>query len=52
MPVMEGKSILFKEFGDVDAISRCFEQRRCKGCSKGSRKSCKGNWCSKSIVTI
>ena len=29
MPVMEGKCVLFKAFGDVDAIPLCVQEQGC-----------------------
>ena len=30
MPVMEGKSVLFKAFGDVDAFPLCIKNKGCR----------------------
>ncbi len=36
MPVMEGKCVLFKEFGDVDAIPLCVRSKDVDDCADRS----------------
>ena len=44
MPVMEGKAVLFKEFGGVNAVPICLDTQDTQGMHPHNRQHCSGIW--------